>query len=186
MASSTVVNNYQVVSRTAFPWNVLLLQPNWFLYNIRTCPSNFDTYNINTQNIFHKINIVCADGLMWSKSECLTTIAVQSAHTLLTFLKDKCVSFACAYIHSLYQLLMGRWNFISAIKLYHYCVGVWHIPTYVNNICSVCAWWRHQMETFSALLVLCVRNSPVRCEFHSQRPVTRSFDVFFDLRLNKR
>ena len=29
-------------------------------------------------------------------------------------------------------------------------------------------------------------NSPVTGEFHAQRPVTRSFDVFFDLRLNKR
>ena len=29
-------------------------------------------------------------------------------------------------------------------------------------------------------------NSPVTCEFPAQRPVTRSFDVFFDLRLNKR
>ena len=29
-------------------------------------------------------------------------------------------------------------------------------------------------------------NSPVTGEFPSQRPVTRSFDIFFDLRLNKR
>ena len=48
------------------------------------------------------------------------------------------------------------------------------------------AWWRHQMETFSALLALCEGNSPVTGEFPSQRPVTRSFDVFFDLRLNTR
>ena len=47
-------------------------------------------------------------------------------------------------------------------------------------------WWRHQMETFSALLIICVGNSPVAGEFPAQRPVTRSFDVFFDLRLNKR
>ena len=47
-------------------------------------------------------------------------------------------------------------------------------------------WWRHQMETFSALLALCAGNSAVTGEFPSQRPVTRSFDVFFDLRLNKR
>ena len=48
------------------------------------------------------------------------------------------------------------------------------------------AWWRHQMETFSALLAICAGNSPVPGEFPAQRPVTRSFDVFFDLRLNKR
>ena len=42
------------------------------------------------------------------------------------------------------------------------------------------------METFSALLAICAGNSPVTGEFPAQRPVTRSFDVFFDLRLNKR
>ena len=47
------------------------------------------------------------------------------------------------------------------------------------------SWWRHQMETFSALLALCARNSPVTGEFPSQRLVTRCFDVFFVLRLNK-
>ena len=48
------------------------------------------------------------------------------------------------------------------------------------------AWWRHQMETFSALLAICAGNSPVPGVFPTQRPVTRSFDVFIDLRLNKR
>ena len=48
------------------------------------------------------------------------------------------------------------------------------------------SWWRHQMETFSALLTICAGNSPVTGEFPTQRPVTRSFDVFFDPRLNKR
>ena len=47
-------------------------------------------------------------------------------------------------------------------------------------------WWSNQVETFSVLLVLCVGNSPVTGEFHAQRPVTRSFNVFFDLCLNKR
>ena len=38
----------------------------------------------------------------------------------------------------------------------------------------------------SALLALCAGNSPVTGEFPAQRPVTRSFDIFFGLRLNKR
>ena len=38
-------------------------------------------------------------------------------------------------------------------------------------------WWRHQMETFSALLALCAGNSPVTGELPAQRPVTRSFNV---------
>ena len=47
-------------------------------------------------------------------------------------------------------------------------------------------WWRRQMETFSALLAICAGNSPVPGEFPTQRPVRRSFDVYFDLRPNKR
>ena len=46
-------------------------------------------------------------------------------------------------------------------------------------------WWRHQMETFSALLALWAENSSVSGDFPSQRPVTRNSDVFFDLHLNK-
>ena len=45
---------------------------------------------------------------------------------------------------------------------------------------------RHQIEIFPALLAICAGNSPVPGEFPTHRPVTRSFDVFFDLRLNKR
>ena len=48
------------------------------------------------------------------------------------------------------------------------------------------AWWRHQMETFTALLALCEVIPPVTGGFPSQRPVTRNFDIFFVMRLNKR
>ena len=51
---------------------------------------------------------------------------------------------------------------------------------------DVFPWWRHQIETFSALLAIFAGNSPVTGEFPAQRLVTRSFDVFFDLHLNKR
>ena len=37
---------------------------------------------------------------------------------------------------------------------------------------------------FSTLLAICAGNSPVPGEFPAQRPVTRSFGVFFDLRQN--
>ena len=39
---------------------------------------------------------------------------------------------------------------------------------------------------FRVILAICVGNSPVTGEFPAQRPVTRGFGVFFDLRLNKR
>ena len=42
------------------------------------------------------------------------------------------------------------------------------------------------MERCSALQAICEGNSPVTGEFPLERPAARSFDVFFDLRLNKR
>ena len=59
-----------------------------------------------------------------------------------------------------------------------------HCFSFFQFKCS--SWWRHQMETFSALLAICAGNSPVPGEFPTQRPVTWSFDVFFDRRQNKR
>ena len=41
------------------------------------------------------------------------------------------------------------------------------------------------MENFSAILALFEGNSPITSEFPTQRPLTQSFDVLFDMRLNK-
>ena len=38
----------------------------------------------------------------------------------------------------------------------------------------------------SALLAICAGISPDPGDFPAQRPVTRNFDVFYDLRVNKR
>ena len=48
-------------------------------------------------------------------------------------------------------------------------------------------WWRHQLvkKNFASLAV-CEGNPSVTDGFLSQRPATRIFDFFFDLRLNKR
>ena len=58
--------------------------------------------------------------------------------------------------------------------------------TVQNNTQSDNTSWRHQVETYSTLLALCDGKPPVNGGFPSQRPVTQSFDVFFDFRLNKR
>ena len=70
-----------------------------------------------------------------------------------------------------------------------YCASIWFLATHHGEDVPLgqrTSWWRHQMEIFSALLAICAGNSPVPGEFYTQRPVKRSFDVFFDLRLNKR
>ena len=74
------------------------------------------------------------------------------------------------------------------VSEFKYRLNKWHGPVCKCGSCDVCkfTWWRHQMETISALLAICAGNSPASGEFPAQRPVTRSFDVFFDLCLNKR
>ena len=75
-----------------------------------------------------------------------------------------------------FKLNQGNLNFLQKITR---CLTSFILRSYK-------AWWRHQMETFSALLAISAENSPVPGEVPTQRSVTRSFDVFFDLRLNKR
>ena len=41
-------------------------------------------------------------------------------------------------------------------------------------------------KNISALVALCEENPPISSRLLSQMPITRSFDVFFDLRQNKR
>ena len=76
----------------------------------------------------------------------------------------------------------------ASTALFNVCSVLQKIWLYYLNTTSNdtwYTWWRHQMEIFSALLALCAGNSPVTGEFPAQSPVTRSFNVFFDLCLNK-
>ena len=66
------------------------------------------------------------------------------------------------------------------IRLYGFNASIPKQTTVKDLFHRDTTWWRHQMETFSALLAICAGNG----EFPAQRPVTRNFDVFFDLRLN--
>ena len=54
----------------------------------------------------------------------------------------------------------------------------------VNNL--ICYGDMMTSSNGNILLAICAGNSPVPGEFPAQRPVTRSFDVFFDLHPNKR
>ena len=67
---------------------------------------------------------------------------------------------------------------INLVFLYHQLAAVMYLTW--SHLCSQYSptWWRHQMETFSALLAICAGNSPVTGEIPTQRPVTRRFDIF--------
>ena len=76
----------------------------------------------------------------------------------------------------------------SAKQLMNHCSNQWQHSSWIFIYITrdlFYSWWHHQMETFSASLALCEGNSPVTGEFPSRRPVMLSFDVFFNLHLNK-
>ena len=100
-----------------------------------------------------------------------------------------------------FRIVRSLWNFtgISAVmpkRLSNFTAIRWFEHTisrlqdfarsYVKTSHRFMTWWRHQIETFFAFLFICARNSSIHGEFPIQRPVTRSFDVFFDMRSNKR
>ena len=86
-------------------------------------------------------------------------------------------SFSCMKIAE-YWLKFHR-HLFSRVKL-----RIWQQQFSLNSDGAI-PWWRYQMETFSMLLALCAGNSPGTGEFPLQRPVTPSFDVSFDMHLNK-
>ena len=112
--------------------------------------------------------------------------------------------FLCCDWSSIFQIFpVNCWtsNWHQPLQIWVHCGGTlysgiclfgwiasWCVWRNIDNFSVISSepWWRHQMETFSTLLAICAGNSPVHGEFPTQRPVTRSFDVFFDLLSNKR
>ena len=70
-----------------------------------------------------------------------------------------------------------------------YVYGKCNLSIMAQHCAIICSFY-FMMTSSNGSIVritgLCAGNSPVTGEFLAQRPVTRSFDVFFDLRLNKR
>ena len=94
------------------------------------------------------------------------------------------------YRFTTYTPLVRIWKTINRVITAPHCILKFKNTRGVCEMCDkemslILSWWRHQMETFSALLALCGEFTGPG-EFPTQRPVTRSFDVFFHLRLNKR
>ena len=86
-----------------------------------------------------------------------------------------------------YEKETGIFNIYNKITLCQTAHWLISSRVAVGAIREWLAWWRHQMEKFTEkLLTLWAGNSAVPGEFPIQRTVTRSFDVFFDLRLIKR
>ena len=77
-----------------------------------------------------------------------------------------------SYIHDWFNFATGKHlSSLESIRLNSPCM----VRSTWTRIAET--WWRHQMES-----IFCV-TGPLCGEFTDHRPVTRSYDVFFDLRL---
>ena len=132
----------------------------------RNTPSIFLTCT-KTKMSFDKIFITCCAGSCHFDSEYNFAL-----FTLLVTTSREAIHAKFVKIKKLF-LVMSRITFCRLSFVCNPDIG-WKVP-----------WWCHQMDTFSTLLAIGAGNSPVTGEFPSQRPVTRGFDVFFHLCLNK-
>ena len=71
-----------------------------------------------------------------------------------------------SFIHS-YLLFMWYIDRYSSGLFHSHCGNSVLVPMLIKYGLML-TWWRHQMETFSALLAICARNSPVLGEFPAQ------------------
>ena len=114
---------------------------------------------------------------------------------------------ACATQNCMYLVkgpLYGSFGYYykSRISTVYSISFTWHLPLVNMLQCDytgsqtnrpdarkgqlIVCWWRHQMETFSALLARCVGNSPVAGEFPSQSQRRGALMFSFVCALNKR
>ena len=73
----------------------------------------------------------------------------------------------------------------SEVSFLNFCGIAPYVDCHICESMAQCHMMMSSNGNISALLVLWAGNWPVTGEFPSQRPVTRSLDVYFDLRLNK-
>ena len=136
------------------------------------------------------------DGNFFPKSDCSNELRFL-LNVVIEYVHSHLINQPWHFRHCLFQQRKGRYFRIfpkldTRVQWNEWCrtscvfLGYFFLFCFFNLMCGQITWWRHQMEIFSALLAICAGNSPVPGEFPTQRPVTRSFDVYFDLRPNKR
>ena len=86
---------------------------------------------------------------------------------------------------SINAYMQHLWRWVNGLSIIQ-CRMIYNPILIYGQWKPIESWRRHQIVTFSTLLAICAGNSLVTGEFPAQRPVTLSFDVYFDLRPNKR
>ena len=153
-----------------------------------TCFSHISEYLLTHRNMAYALAGIWAYALFWP----LMPLFGWSYYTYESFGTSCTIAWGDSRLSvEIFDVMTIVFCFILHLGILVFCY--YNVSVVTLRVCPikyarrlvVLSWWRHQIETFSALLALCAGNSPVAGEFPTQRSVKWSFDVFFDLRLNK-
>ena len=166
------------VTRKMFPFDDVIMVGRWV--KVLRCQALLDSCDTFCSVLFHWHlggRMTDPRAAIYQKRRRFTGIGspiinLRWSNERLKFIKGSLLLF----VYLMKSEVLSQWSYIPAE--FRKIVKIWHA-------------WYHQKMTpsngnISALLVICAGNSPVTGKFPVQRPVTRSFGVFFDLRLNKR
>ena len=179
-------NNTFVEDQQELPWCYVPLQ--FFSGLVQDCSIS----SVWAMDILQSCTMPSICALVWMEFTCLTLYKAAPSFSFhgglyqpMAFVTNDTLVLKALFIVITHP---QRRCWFSAKQLTNHCSNQWQhssqIFIYITRDLFY-SWWRHQMETFSASLALCEGNSPVTGEFPSQRPVMLSFDVFFNLHLNK-
>ena len=114
-------------------------------------------------------------------------------------ISDICIEYSIYFYLGIYWLIRFGKRFVISIAFLKLIVpfetSLWYVrlnwkwfvrTTMSTRQINVWSWWRHQMKTFSALLAICVGNSPVPVNSRHKGQWRVALMFPFDLRLNKR
>ena len=132
-----------------------------------------------------QINSMKNDVVSLFISKCKDDPCAMSLNTLYYFTLQRSISsYKCNKSSTAFHWWRIDWilfaeNYVSLLTVnhQHFVFRTGRIASCSRGVIK----WKH----FPRYWTLCARNSPVTVEFPSQRPIMRSFDGFFDLRLNK-
>ena len=135
----------------------------------------YDTFH-NTQYISHRTHHTQSEGVICFYYATLLPGLYRHKNNSKSCKKHSSVTFCISncfkgLLFNTHEDLLSLW--VNVIQM----PGLSLVLKKPVTVYTIVTWWRHQMETFSALLAHGVRNSPVTGEFSSQRSVAQSLDV---------
>ena len=108
----------------------------------------------------------------------LTAQWIEARYYFLRF-PQSALTFFCFLLQNASPRI-GRWNLSPVLS-----ANMKNLSRFLKRVCK-CVFITSSNRNIFRITGLCEGNPPVTGAFPSQRPVTRGFDVFFYLRLNKR